>query len=191
MKIRKATREDAGDLAYLINIAGEGIPAWLWAGMAAQGKSAMETGIKRAAREEGSFSYVNATVAEENGNIMGMVLDYLQPDPYDTDGMEDLPDVIRPLIELEAIEPGSWYVNAIATYGKYRGRGVASTLLAASEEAAMLAGADRMSIIVAGRNTQACRLYKKLGYTDKAARAIVPYPGCQYDGDWLLMVKNL
>lgn len=191
MILRKATKADAGDLAYLINIAGEGIPAWLWSGMAAEDESAMETGSRRAAGEEGGFSYVNATVAEEDGSIMGMVLDYLQPNPYDTDGMEDLPDVIRPLIELEALEPGSWYINAIATYEKYRGRGVASALLAASEKSALQVAADRLSIIVAGKNAGACRLYRKLGYTDKAARAIVTYPGCEYDGDWLLMVKKI
>ena len=159
--------------------------------MAAEGESAMETGKKRAAREEGGFSYVNATIAEEDGNIMGMVLDYLQSDPYDTDGMQDMPDVIRPLLELEAMEPGSWYINAIATYEKYRGRGVASALLAVSEQAAVQAGACRLSIIVAANNRAACNLYRKRGYTDKAARTIVPYPGCLYDGDWLLMVKDV
>lgn len=191
MNLRRATRDDAEDLARLINIAGEGIPLLLWSDMAQAGETAMQAGVQRAAREEGGFSYRNATVAEENGRIMGMLLDYRQPEPYATGDLNDLPAMIRPLIELESLAPGSWYINAVATYEACRGRGAATALMGSSEQAAIEAGAGSMSIIVARENTPAYRLYQRLGYKDEATRPIVQYHGCIYSSDWVLMVKEL
>jgi ribosomal protein S18 acetylase RimI-like enzyme len=191
MNIRRAKRDDAGDLAQLIDIAGEGIPSLLWSDMAQPGETAMQAGMKRAAREDGGFSYRNATVAEEDGRVMAMLLDYRQPDPYEVGEVADLPGMIRPLIELEALAPGSWYVNAVATYEAYRGRGLATALLELSRQAAIDDGAGSMSIIVARENAPARRLYERLGYKDKASRPIVHYHGCVYSGDWVLMVRDL
>ncbi len=191
MNIRKAVKTDAPELAHLINIAGEGMPEYLWSGMAENGDTAMDTGIKRAGRDEGGFSYRNATVADLDGRVAGMVLDYLQPDPYDAGDIDTLPGVVRPLIELEAMEAGSWYVNAIAIHEPYRRRGLATALLALSETSALMAGTDRISIIVAARNKTAYNLYASRGYRERASKPIVPYPGCRHGGDWLLMVKHL
>ena len=44
MNIRNATKEDAGALAYLINLAGEGIPEYFWKTMAAEGESPLVVG---------------------------------------------------------------------------------------------------------------------------------------------------
>ena len=51
MEIRNASRENAGDLAYLINLAGEGIPEYLWQGMVEGGESALDVGARRATKE--------------------------------------------------------------------------------------------------------------------------------------------
>ncbi|HEX6094114.1 MAG TPA: hypothetical protein VFZ07_12215, partial [Dongiaceae bacterium] len=58
---RPAVIEDAPILAELVNYAGEGLPLYLWGKMAAAGESAWDVGRRRAARDEGSFSYRNAT----------------------------------------------------------------------------------------------------------------------------------
>lgn len=68
----------------------------------------------RAARESGGFSYRNAHVAERDGRVVAMLLGYRLPEPYDAGDLEALPSVVRPLVELEALAPGSWYVNAVA-----------------------------------------------------------------------------
>ena len=47
-----ATKEHAPALAYLINLAGEGIPAYLWQSQAKNGESPLEVGIRRAARPQ-------------------------------------------------------------------------------------------------------------------------------------------
>ena len=61
-RIRPATKADAHALADLINFAGEGLPLYLWKKMAEPGETAWEVGRRRAKREDGGFSYRNATV---------------------------------------------------------------------------------------------------------------------------------
>lgn len=62
--IKKAKGEDAPKLAVPMNIAGEGIPAWLWERMADPGEDVMAFGARRVARTEGDFSYTNALTLE-------------------------------------------------------------------------------------------------------------------------------
>lgn len=189
MRIRRATPEDSRVLAVLMNLAGDGIPAFLWSRMAGPGEDAMAFGAGRVARTEGGFSYTNAHVAEMAGQIAGLLLTYRLPDPYDTSGIADAPDVVKPLLELEAEVPGSWYINAIATDPDFRGQGAGSRLMRLAEDQGREAGAKVLSLIVAQYNRGAVRLYERLGYETVARRPIVPYPGCPHAGDWILMRK--
>jgi ribosomal protein S18 acetylase RimI-like enzyme len=190
MNVRDATKEDAEHLAFLINLAGEKLPQLLWGQRAESGQDPMSVGALRAVREEGAFSYRNARILEIDGAVAGMLLSYLLPDPYDTGELDDYPAVIRPLVELEAKAPGSWYINAIATYPNFRGRGVASTLMSLGEEMARDAHASGLSLIVASENRVANGLYVKLGYQEIESRPLVSFPGGPDGGEWLLMVKN-
>ena len=191
MEIRNASPTDASQLAYLINLAGEGIPEYLWRGMVEAGESPLEVGARRAARSEGGFSYTNARVCVEHDEMFGMLLAYRQPDPFELGGIADYPEVVRPLVMLEAQAPGSWYINAVATFAQYRGRGVASRLIADTESCAAAASCDRVSLIVASENTAAIRLYEHLGYHAVDSAPVMPYPGCLHGGNWVLMVKRL
>ncbi|HEY5641696.1 MAG TPA: GNAT family N-acetyltransferase, partial [Woeseiaceae bacterium] len=60
--------DDARAMAELINIAGEGLPVYLWAKIAEPGQSPWEVGRQRAQRDSGSFSYRNTVVREEDGS---------------------------------------------------------------------------------------------------------------------------
>jgi len=186
-----ATIEHAPALACLINLAGEGIPAYLWSALTEGGESAMDVGARRAAREEGSFSYRNAMICTENGILAGMILAYRQADLYDSGDISECPAIVRPLVELESRAPGSWYINAIATFETHRGKGVATRLLLDTEQRARASACAAMSLIVASGNTDAKRLYASLGFTIRDARPIIPWPGCTHDGDWLLMIRDL
>lgn len=191
MHIRNATKKDAHHLAFLINLAGEQLPEFHWRHMAGKGEDPMLFGARRAARDTGAFSYRNARVLEIDGAVAGMELSYLLPDPYELEGYDDLPEVIRPLVELEAEAPGSWYINAIATYQTYRGRGVASKLMSGCEERARETGASILSLIVSSENRGAHSLYMKLGYQEAACRPVASYPGGPSGGAWLLMIKEI
>jgi ribosomal protein S18 acetylase RimI-like enzyme len=189
--IRKARIEDSRKLAELMNMAGEGVPAYLWERMAGPDEDVMAFGASRVARDEGGFSYTNAYVALCDDVIAGMLLGYRLPDPYDGGPLDDIPVVVRPLIVLETLVPGSWYVNAVATDSAYRGQGVGRKLMEKAEELANLASATALSLIVAEQNVQARRLYEKLGYQTSARRPIAPFPHCPHTGDWMLMKKEL
>ncbi|WP_020410555.1 GNAT family N-acetyltransferase [Hahella ganghwensis] len=191
MEIRKAIKSDVDDLAYLINLAGEGIPEYLWGAMAGPGETALEVGVKRAAREEGGFSYRNARVCTADEVILGMQVSYCQPDPYEIGNLMDYPELVQPLVELESKVPGSWYLNAIATYEQYRGKGVGRRLMDDVEQQARSHGCTQISLIVASENQVAGELYQRLGYRPVESRAVVPYPGCLHGGEWVLMVKKL
>ena len=187
--LRAAGKSDAAALARLIDIAGEGLPTHLWSTAAGEGETALDVGARRAEREEGGFSYRRAHVAEVDGAVAAMLLGYRQPDPYETGDLAALPEVIRPLVELEVQAPGSWYVNALAVLPAFHGRGLGTRLLALADDLARDSGADRLSIIVAGENAGAMALYRRTGFAVEAHRPLVGFPGCPYGGDWVLMVK--
>jgi len=191
LEIRDARKADARDLAYLINLAGEGIPEYLWAAMARAGESAIDVGAGRAARTEGSFSYTNARVCAEAGSLLGMILSYRQSDPYEIGDLAGYPEVVRPLIALEAQAPGSWYINAIATYEQHRGKGVARRLTDDTEARARSEGCGYLSLIVASENAAAKGMYEYMGFRNVASAPVVPYPACRHGGDWVLMTKQL
>lgn len=189
--VRQAETSDAADLAKLIDIAGEGIPAWMWAQKCQTGETPLDVGAERARRETGGFSYKNALVAETGGHVRGMVVSY-PIDEAPTADPEELPAPIVPFIELEAYSVGTWYVNALAVFAGERGAGIGGQLLGAAEAQAMASGYGVMSIQVYGQNTGAFRLYRRSGY-DIAARSPVRLHPCHpyYTGDVLLLLKQL
>lgn len=188
-RLRPARKDDARALAQLIDIAGEGFATYLWTQAAAPGEGALDVGTRRAQREDGGFSYRNATVAETEGRVAGLLLGYRLADPYDTGDLSALPDLVRPLVELESEAPGSWYVNALALFPEYRGRGLGSQLLAEAERIAGHLRGSTLSIIVADQNEGAKRLYLRTGYRAVARRPLVAFPGLPHTGDWVLMTK--
>jgi len=189
--IRPATPDDAPILARLMNSAGEGLPAWLWSQMAEPGEDVMDFGSRRVAGTDSGFSYRNAHVAETGGSVVGMLLGYRLDDPYEVGDLDEYPLVIRPLIELESLAPGSWYVNGIATLPEVRGRGIGSRLMQLAEQLCRESGGGDISLIVAGANSKAVRLYDRLGFGRVATRPLIPFPGCDHSGDWVLMARPL
>ncbi|RLT99913.1 MAG: GNAT family N-acetyltransferase [Ketobacter sp.] len=188
--IKTATHAHAPELAYLVNLAGEGLPYYLWSQTAEPGQSPFEVGRQRACREAGGFSYRNAYVIEQAGRAIATVIGYRQPDAFDPAEWADVPAPVLPLLELEAHAPRSWYLNVLATFKEQRGNGYGTTLMLFSEKLALDAECREISLIVAEHNL-ARKLYEKLGYRANASRPIVQYEGCEQEGNWILMVKSL
>jgi ribosomal protein S18 acetylase RimI-like enzyme len=187
---RHATQDDAQALAELVNIAGEGLPLYLWGKMAEAGESAWEVGHRRAMRESGSFSYRNAILAEIEGRVIACLIGYPLPDrPEPID--EGMPAMFVPLQELENLAPGTWYVNVLATFEKYRGRGYGTRLLGLAERLAVSADRTGLSIIVSDANAAARRLYKRSGYAEVATRPMVKEAWENPGESWVLLIKRL
>ncbi len=189
--VRSARLSDASALAVLVDIAGEGGPNYMWGMLAAPGQSTLEIGRERARREEGGFSYRNSIVAEVACEVAGSLIGYRLDDPYDLTGLDALPELVRPLIRLEAQAPGSWYVNVLATFPEFRGQGIGGRLLEVAETKGRKEGVSAMSVIVGSWNEGAMRLYTRCGYAPSASEPAILPPGFPHQGDWVLMIKSV
>ena len=135
MEIRKATASDAPHLVRFINMAADDLPLHFWRKTVGPEGDPWALGQERAARDSGNFSYSNAWLAEVDGAVGACLLGYAaedEPGPI----APDTPPIFVPLLELEALAPGSWYLNVLATYEAFRGKGLGSALLAHAEEIA-------------------------------------------------------
>ena len=188
---RDARREDARVLAQLIEIAGEGIPGYLWSLQAKPGQDPVEVGAERAARDDANFSYRNTVVAQAEGQVVGMLLAYPLPTPRPEDLAElpAIPELLRPLVELEYQVPGSYYINALAVFAAHRGRGIGAALLALAEARAVGAGCETLSVQVFAENLGAHRLYRRNGYGVADRRPIVAHECYPYSTEVLLMTR--
>lgn len=187
---RRATPRDAGELAELVDIAGEGMPTYLWTQMAAAGESVWDVGRRRALRESGGFSYRNAVVREAEGRAVAALVGYRLDDAPEPANYDDMPGMFVPLQELEDLVPGTWYVNVLATYPEHRGRGFGSELLAVAERLAAETHSKGLSIIVSDANTGARRLYERTGYFEVASRPMVKDAWENPGENWVLLRKD-
>ena len=187
---RRGTIEDAPVLAELVNYAGEGLPLYLWSKLAEPGEDAWDVGRRRAAREEGGFSYRNATIIEHDGACAGCLIGYEIPDEPVAIGA-DMPAMFVPLQELENLAPGTWYVNILAVRPQFRGLGLGTHLLRRADEAGRSLGKRGMSVIVSDGNFGARRLYERCRYREIAARAMVKDEWRTEGRNWVLLTKAL
>lgn len=190
--IRPARKADASDIALLVNIAAHGGPADNWAREqdAAGTYNPIEVGRLQILREEGAFTWRNATMAESDGETVGLLLGYRESDRA-APVPADAPAFFRPLYELEAEAAGKWFISMLGVYVPWRNRGVGTHLLEAAERKAAETRASGLALISEDINAGARRLYERRGFSVRARRPTVPFPGGGPEGrEWLLMVKE-
>jgi ribosomal protein S18 acetylase RimI-like enzyme len=194
--IRPAAPSDATHLACFVDMASGGMALRLWESVRGPHQTLFEVGRSRALREDGAFSYRNAAIAEAGGAVAGGLVGYVIARDHDGSRRAPgpgeaakLPSMVRPLVELEALVPGHWYVNILATYPEYRGQGIGTALLSHAEGRARAAGSSEMALIVASGEEPAQRLYAAVGYRERARR---PQAGTTSEGAaWVLMTKPI
>ncbi len=190
MEIRGAKASDATHLVRFINMAADNLPLHFWKKTVGSGGDPWALGRERAARETGNFSYRNAWLAEVDGEVGACLLGYAaetDSSPIDP----DTPPIFVPLLELEALAPGSWYLNVLATYEAFRGKGLGSALLAHAETIAADTGHDTISLIAEDTHLDALRLYAAKGYREIARRRVVKEDWQVDASEWILFVKQL
>jgi ribosomal protein S18 acetylase RimI-like enzyme len=158
--------------------------------MAERGETAWDVGRRRAAREEGSFSYRNATIVEHDGQCAGCLIGYEIPD-QPTPIAADTPGMFGPLLELENLAAGTWYINVLAVSPQFRGRGLGTKLLNLAHKTARSLKKRGVSIITSDANTGARRLYERAGYGEIAIRPMVKENWENTGQNWVLLIKNL
>jgi ribosomal protein S18 acetylase RimI-like enzyme len=187
ISFRPGAVADAVHLAAFMDMASQGLATRLWLAMTVPGQGPFEIGRARAMREDAGLSYRNATIAQVDGVVAGVVVDY----PMSGAGpVNNVPDLLVPLIDLEGLVPDTWYVNVLAVYPEFRGRGIGARLLEIADQRAAASDATGgLSIIVASTNADARRLYDRHGFRFAAKRPVVTFPGGPGPGDWLLLTK--
>ncbi len=186
----RARKSDAGALSELIVIAGDGLPFLIWEGMREDGESLMDVGHRRASRKEGGFSYTKADVVRGNHRVISAMVSYPISVPESPEDIAAAPAVFRPLRRLENRAIRSWYINALATFPDYRGKGAATALLRRAETRARAACCTKLSLITGDVNP-ARQLYEHVGFKETARDAIVK-EGWTYPGrEWILYEKPL
>lgn len=188
---RWATPDDAPAMAELVNMAGEGMPFYLWSQSAGDGESGWDIGRQRARRDSGAFSYRNTVIRLADGRIAAMLTGYPLADEPDTASWDDLPPMFVPLQELEDLVPRTWYVNILASYPGFRGKGYGRQLLGVAEQLAAVTLRSGLSIIVSDGNTGARRLYERTGYSEIATRPMVKEGWDSDSENWVLLLKSL
>ena len=189
--IRPAIKADASEVALLVNIAthgGVGI-GWRHDARAEGTYDPAEVGRLDMLDETSDLNWRNAFMAESDGEVVGMLLGYPEPDV-----MPALPAVegfLRPIIELEWLTAGNWFVSMLAVHAPWRGKGIGGKLMATAEEKRAQTGRRGIALIVEDENTGARGLYERGGFAVAASRPMQRYPdGTQPGKNWLLMVKD-
>lgn len=168
MKIQEATQAHSADIARLVmmamtdecclNLAG---PHGTLAGFA-------RLMNRLTAATHTQYSYLNTLVAvNDDGTVMGAIVSY--------DGAR-LHELRAPFIEWARAElgidhsrlddethPGEWYLDSLAVYPQYRGKGVARALLAAAADRAAAHNLPAALLVDKG-NPGAERLYRSVGF---------------------------
>jgi ribosomal protein S18 acetylase RimI-like enzyme len=193
VSVAPAEKADAAGLAVLADIAGHGLPSWLW--YEAREKegfhSVMEVGRERILSDDHVLSHRRMVAAKVDGVLAGMLLDYALNEPNSEADIAEVGPVLAPLLKLENRVSGCWYVNMLAVFRQFRGMGVGKGLLEESERRAVAAGKNEMGVIVEDDNP-ARRLYEAFGFTEAGTEPFSPFGGSlKTDGEWVVMKRQV
>ncbi|MGA7932546.1 MAG: GNAT family N-acetyltransferase [Kovacikia sp.] len=198
---RSATHDDCHPIAQLMKIASDGVSEYVWSTLTDEypGLTPLEIGAQRYANPNSLFSYKNCVLAEQAGEIIGMMLTFPVEDaeetgtdhasPNDSSLTHVLtqpsePDVLAPY-SLEA--PGTWYICALGLFPEFRGQGIGTQLLGIAHQQAAEQGFSELSLLCFEQNTGALKLYQRYGFRVIDRNRVVPHPLIHHTGDVLLM----
>jgi ribosomal protein S18 acetylase RimI-like enzyme len=190
--IRAATKADASEVALLVNIATHGGIRGGWEhDERAQGTyDPLEVGRLDMLDETSGLNWRNASMGESDGEVVGMLLGYAEPDemgPFPA----DLQAFLVPIVELEWLAGGQWFISMLGVHIPWRSRGIGGKLLDVAERKRAETGRRGLALIVEDHNAGARALYERMGFAVTASRPMLRYPdGTQPGKDWLLMVKE-
>ena len=138
-------------------------------------------------------AFANCSVAENEERVLGSIhafpMDAMGDGPADPLVPGDRQYLYEPFEHMHA--EGSYYIMAVAVYAEFRGSGIGKRLMAEAEKAAKAKGFTETSLNVFSENRGAVRLYKALGYRERARQPVVGHDKIRYGGDYLLMTRVL
>lgn len=187
--IRPADRADAADMAILDDMAGHGLPSWIWQKSVEQGEAdhAFAYGREMMMRRDLPNGWQNCRIAETEHLVAGMATSYAMPS-FDPDPAA--PASLAPVLVLMNMARGSWFVDALAVYPPHRRRNIASHLLEdAFERARSEDDATEISLIVHSDNEAALALYRSFGFSRVTRRPCIETSGLRVGNRNLVLMS--
>ena len=167
------------------------MPLTYWTQLASH-SDPWKTGEAVVRASSGEFSYRNCHVAvDDSGFVAGGLNTFKMEPAIDKGEGQDWPTFAIPLHQMERSCAGNWYVNFLATFEQYQGRGIASRLLQEVDRLAGQAAVQTINLIVLASKAGAIRLYEASGYAIIHRKEAIAM-GSHFVGDhWCLMEKRL
>ncbi len=193
--VRNARKEDAKELAILINHAGtsprnRGLDIIGWEAAAIEDEDGFDYGASIVASEDDLFSYNNIRVLETDGKIAAMALCFeaFRRTPKQ---MEQISEHLRIFKELTNTIAGEFYLDSLAALPDYRGQGYGRIMLEDSIEKARMQGYPAVYLIAFTENVAGVSLYEKTGFEKVTIKASSGHPDLPYTGDVVLYRKDI
>jgi ribosomal protein S18 acetylase RimI-like enzyme len=166
ISIRPAHKTDAITAAALIQQASVGISSILTGSEHEPEILAILAHFFQA--EDNRLSYRNALVAEEEQQVVGIIVTYYGRDAANLDRpiIEHLQHLVHNAsvgLDKEA-DDDEFYIDTLSVSPDYAGRGIGTALLQAAEQRARQLQHKKLSLNVDEENERAYNLYKRLGY---------------------------
>lgn len=173
IKVRKATLSETQDFADLILLS---VPSLFPAIYGDEVKAIMRCLFSQ---RRNLFSFEHAYFAELGGKGVGMLLGYdwrsrsqeswrtgfLMLKQMKGNFFTKLPLLIKVGSVIGMVSNEEYHVSNVAIYPEYRGMGIGTKIMSAVEEEAKKSGAAWAVLDVEVENTDAIRLYSRLGYS--------------------------
>lgn len=163
---RDARQSECLKLAQYINETAGGLLDYLYHGLI-PGRETIDLLAEFLADGDRYDSYTSITVAEYQGEIIGLVSSY--PASYhgiDREMEEFFPksrlDLVRGFFETRVED--SYYLSAIYVSDQFRNRGIGSKLISLTKEKAKLYGYKELTLLVLENNEVAIEVYRKNGF---------------------------
>ncbi len=190
MVFRSAEMADASQLAALMDIASQGLVSRVWSALAGPDQSPLELGRTRIRELRYLPShYSRWTVFDHEGEIYGAYAGHVISDPYDPGDISELPAEYAPLLELEALAKGCWFLMALAVFSEHRRKGFGTMLLEHAYSQARSSGVP-MALTVSNENQSAKDLYLHAGFKESARRKRLPIAKLGRQNEWVLLLKE-
>lgn len=184
--LRDANRDDAEDIAALIDLAGEGLPSVLWARRAEHGQNPLEVGRARTMRDAGFLTWKQTTIAEFHGEVAGaLITRMIGKCPSET--TSDTHPMTRPQIKLENKALNTCNLNVLAIFPEARRHGIGTQLIGLAERRA---GPEGMSVLVGDKNAGARAFLREMGYVEAERTNVIRGDWETDNSKWLLLTKH-
>jgi ribosomal protein S18 acetylase RimI-like enzyme len=190
---RRGKREDSLKIAEGIERASGGIVEFLFHGLLGQ-STITQVMAKSIQEKQGSDSYENAIVAENQGNIIGVVYSYSAQfhgitdstrSFFPSDRLSFLKDFYNSRVE------HSWFLDSIYVDEKFRGAGIGSKLIELTKQRAKHNGCRQLSLMVMADNAVARRTYERNGFQIVKHINVQEHPLIPHKGGIYLLVSNV